>query len=133
MTIIGGPHVSIDGVKYLLAQGLVDRPYAHNYDPIADTTDAGTTRSDLKELIPSLNYWTTDDWSGGEGYEFFRSDDPIVYYQGLINSRIAHKLKPPPAATNSTMPTDPTASGGGAFSAIGDSAVWVCSNKKTWR
>jgi hypothetical protein len=125
-------HVTIDGTRYILAQGLVEKPYSYHAIPIAKATNAGKPQGEEEELLPDLNEWVYDDWSGGQGYDFFRKDDPIVYLEGRINNRRSGKIKPPPNVTLTALSANLPAANEPLMMATAVGIMWMAQDERVY-
>ena len=105
MTIKGGSHVSLNGVKYLIDES-ADGHYVHKIPGLFARQDVSSVigeptkrRSDIKRIT-----WSTSDWSGGEGNRVFYDDQMNVYDYGVnVDTRIPGQFTGRPKRFQTTV------------------------------
>lgn len=76
-------HVSINGVKYRLAEDAEGDHYLDNRQPLRLQTGAVVQGDSNKfQLRPDILEWRLTDWSGGEGAIKYKEDEPNRYWEG---------------------------------------------------
>lgn len=79
--ISGYHHVSLDGVRYRLAEDAEGEHYNLNRQPLRLQTSAVVQGESGKfQLRPDLLEWTMSDWSGGEGQVLWDEKSPNRYF-----------------------------------------------------
>ena len=76
-------HVELNGKKYTLAEDAEGTHYQRRREPLRAPTN-GFVLGDTNKfnLRPDLLEWNMTDWSGGEGYRVFDSENPNGYLVG---------------------------------------------------
>lgn len=107
MTIKGDAHVTINGVKYLLAED-IDGHYVHDI-PALDTQEQAIQGDETKKQANTRRLkWAMSDWVGGEGNRVLYEDEPNVYdYAVGMNTRIPGQVtvKPKRAMQSANITT----------------------------
>jgi hypothetical protein len=102
-----GADIKIGSYEFHLARG--EGAYRYVRQPVQDER---------------IVVWDHDDWSGGEGLEFYDPNQPNRYWYGKANPRIPGSVTAPPDRSQASLTTG--ASPSIAVFANGAGITWVC-------
>lgn len=97
--LASGAHVKIGAHEFFLEEGL-EGHYRHSFETVFIPRQDVSGKPGKQNVRPDIQFWSHDDWSGGEGEKFFDPQDPVVYDTSTdANPRIAGQLTARPTKT----------------------------------